>query len=221
MDFYCKCEDNTMSCVEGRCPTFSIERILDNIQSIEFAVLGTWNYKTLDSLSEDLYQRSSNTISEFYQTLNYYIESDYDTLRCRVLYEKFNYIQAKMTCILKNKIGYEDKNEAIIKIENLEYKIDFKTRTISHTTKKGCKYYTNYGEHVKDLEYFFLEDPMIHIEHGMSINIIHIFHKDRNINPFCSFYLNGKYIDEESSLNFSRLEYILVYDFGDSSDEEY
>ena len=44
--------------------------------------------------------------------------------------------------------------------------------------------------------------------------------EDMVITKLCSFYLNHKYIDEEPDLEFSRLDSILVFDFGDSSDEE-
>lgn len=230
MTFYCKCNEKSIRCMEGRCDTFSIKGILDNIQDIDFGVLGTWSNKIIDSLSSDLYESEFKKIDEFYGTFDYFINSDDNILRRRVLMDKFKYIQEKMTDILKERICYSDKDEAIIRLEKAEYKIDFKKRTISHTIDTGTNkdiYYMNYGAQVKDLEYFFLKDPfleepVIQIGHGNTTNIInvHIYDEDMVITKLCSFYLNHKYIDEEPDLEFSRLDSILVFDFGDSSDEE-
>jgi hypothetical protein len=167
----------------------------------------------------DLYEKDFKTISEFYGTFDYYINSDDNILRRRVLMDKFNYIQAKMTDILKEKIGYKDK--ANIKIENLEYTIDFKKRTISHTIENGPDkgaYFTSYGPQVKDIEYLFSRDFMCVI--GPKSTIINVHEKGSFTNPICSFYINDMYIDEEPNFVFSRLDSNIVFDFGDSSDEE-
>ena len=123
--------------MEGRCATFSIKGILDDIQSIDFGILGLWSNEIIDSLVSDLYERDLKTIDEFYGTFDYFINSDDDVLRRRVLIHKFNYIKVKMT-------------------------------------DKLC-----------------------------SINI----------------NLNDRYIDEEPDLQFSRLDSILVFDFGNSDSE--
>lgn len=121
--------------MEGRCATFSIKGILDDIQSIDFGILGLWSNEIIDSLVSDLYERDLKTIDEFYGTFDYFINSDDDVLRRRVLIDKFNYIKVKMT----------DK--------------------------------------------------------------------------LCSINLNDRYIDEEPDLQFSRLDSILVFDFGDSDSD--
>lgn len=225
----CMCIEKSIGCMEGRCATFSINGILDDIQSIEFGVLGTWSNEIMDSLASYLYEREFKTIDEFYGSFDYFVSSDDDFLRRRVLMDKFKYIQEKMTDILKKRIGYSDKNEAIIRIEKAEYKIDFKKRTISHTIdnepNKG-RYYMNYGAQVKDLEYFFLKDPfleepIIEISHGVTTNNIHVHIYDEDMvkrTELCSFYINDRYVDEPD-LEFSRLDAILAFDFGDSDSD--
>jgi len=206
MTFYCKCNEKTITCQEGRCSTFSIEGILDDIESIDFGVLGTWDNNILDSLAKELYQTRFKTIDEFYYEFDYFIRNDDDSLRRKVLIDKFDYIQAKMTEILKQRIGYSEKDEAVIKIQNLEYKIDFKKRRISHTVENGLearyyiddhsRYYINYGAQVNDIEYLFSNDPMIYIGNGVRTNVIHIYRQYISA-PICSFYLNQRYIDDE------------------------
>ena len=106
---YCTCDEKNIRCIEGRCPTFSINGILEDIQAIDFGCFAGWDNKTIDSLAADLYKKELKTISEFYDTFEYFISSDDYILRRRVLMDKLKYIQVNMPDILKKQTGYCDK----------------------------------------------------------------------------------------------------------------
>jgi hypothetical protein len=74
---YCTCDEKNIRCIEGRCPTFSINGILEDIQAIDFGCFAGWDNKTIDSLAADLYKKELKTISEFYDTFEYFISRDF------------------------------------------------------------------------------------------------------------------------------------------------
>lgn len=114
---YCVCEEKNIRCIEGRCPTFSINGILDDIQAIDFGCFAAWDNKTIHSLATDLYKKDLKTISEFFDTFEYFISSDDYILRRRVLMDKFKYLEVNMPDILKKQPGYSEK----IDTSNLEF----------------------------------------------------------------------------------------------------
>ena len=207
MRYYCDCEEKTITCAKGRCPTFTILGITNKIIHIDFESLLFWDYDILDSLSLALYDEPEFgedflpklTIHCFYKGFEDYINNpqNYDFLTNRVLKDKFNYIEEKLTDILKERIGCVDKDEVSVSIpyfgtnENMEYKINFNSRTISHNDiksedRKG-RYYTKYESDVKNIEYFFTDDPSIRLGCGSRTNTIRI---SRVITPIHIFSLN-------------------------------
>jgi hypothetical protein len=114
---YCTCIEKNIRCIEGRCPTFSIKGILDDIQAIDFGCFAAWDNKTIHSLATDLYKKDLKTISEFFDSFEYFISSDDYILRRRVLMDKLKYMQVNMPDILKKQTGYSEK----IDTSNLEF----------------------------------------------------------------------------------------------------